>query len=137
MRHLILCFAIVLLCSCKTTQPEIIAPVVPAPVEQKAAQSNTPTSTNTNKVINKKTIPKALKVTQPTDLWAHIADNLHLPVEQNQALKKRINWYLKQPNYLKIVSRRAEPFLYHIVKKSRAKAAPHGTGITAICRKWL
>ena len=124
MRHLILCFAIVLLCSCKTTQPEIIAPAVPTPVESKPALSNTPISINTHKVINKKATPKAPEIAQPTELWAHIADNLHLPVEQNQALKKRINWYLKQPNYLKIVSRRAEPFLYHIVKKVEQKRLP-------------
>nr|MDC2856216.1 hypothetical protein [Ningiella sp. W23] len=71
MRHLILCFALVLLCSCKTTQPEIIAPTVSAPVEQKAAQSNTPTSTNTNKVINKKQYPKPLKRLNPMT-YGHI-----------------------------------------------------------------
>ena len=67
MRHLILCFAIVLLCSCKTTQPEIIAPVVPAPVEQKTAQSNTPNSTSTKKIINKKTLEKREKTNYKTD----------------------------------------------------------------------
>lgn len=124
MRYFVLCFATVLLCSCKTTQPEVIAPVISSPVETKLVLSNTPKSKNTHNVIHKKITPKIPEIIQPTDLWAHIANNLHLPIEQNNVLKKRINWYLKQPRYLNTVSRRAKPYLYHIVKKVEQKRLP-------------
>lgn len=58
------------------------------------------------------------------DLWQHIANNLTIKVYLNKALNKRIAWYTKQPNYLQIVSARAEPYLYHIVSKIEQRKLP-------------
>ena len=77
---------------------------------------------------HKQTSSQSIKVQQhtpkTTDLWVHIANNLHLTTYQNRSLQKRIDWYLKQPNYLITVSKRAAPYLYHIVRKVEQKKLP-------------
>ncbi|MBQ4856560.1 transglycosylase SLT domain-containing protein [Pseudoalteromonas sp. MMG007] len=133
MRSLVIFFLGVFLFGCETTEPEVQeAPQIfthfepsyerqkqlaktPGDTEPKATHT---TSQAPKKVIVKKRPPKT------TDLWVHIANNLHFTIYQNRALNKRIDWYLKQPNYLRTVSKRAAPYLYHIVKKIEQKQLP-------------
>lgn len=58
------------------------------------------------------------------DLWQHIASNLAFKIYLNKALNKRIKWYIRQPNYLKTVNKRAAPYLYHIVRKVEQQNLP-------------
>lgn len=131
MRNLALFFLGVFLFGCETTEPELKkAPHIFTHFESRYEYQNeseliAPQATQTDsqpsplkKMIIKKRPPKT------TDLWVHIANNLHFTIYQNRALKKRINWYLKQPNYLRTVSKRAAPYLYHIVKKIEQQRLP-------------
>jgi len=59
-----------------------------------------------------------------SDLWLHIANNLNMPIYLNRTLKKRIAWYAKQPDYLRIVNNRAAPYLFHIVNKIERRNLP-------------
>ena len=136
MRSLILCFLVLFLFGCESTeQKQAEAPQIfthfepdyanhqnvdePIPQKQQALlieEQSTPLKVK-NRVVKKRP-PKT------TDLWVHIANNLHFTVYQNRALKKRIKWYLKQPKYLTTVSKRAAPYLYHIVKKIEQRNLP-------------
>lgn len=53
------------------------------------------------------------------DVWKRIAMQLEMPIPENKRLNYYRNWYLKHPQHLETVSKRAEPFLYLITKKSR------------------
>nr|WP_256096785.1 transglycosylase SLT domain-containing protein [Pseudoalteromonas luteoviolacea] len=75
------------------------------------------------------TTPEPIKQTPPKpyveeDLWQHIALNLSFEISPHPRLKKRINWYLSQPDYLLKVNVRAAPYLYHIVKKVEQQKLP-------------
>ncbi|TQF72140.1 transglycosylase SLT domain-containing protein [Pseudoalteromonas luteoviolacea] len=68
--------------------------------------------------------PEALKPYIEQDLWQHIAFNLRFEISPHPRLKKRIDWYLAQPDYLLKVNERAAPYLYHIVKKVEQQKLP-------------
>jgi membrane-bound lytic murein transglycosylase D len=123
MRIISLIILLVFIGGCKSTEPKPIA----------APQIFTHFEPNYDYIEDKQAAPPAanetvsspldevLYVVKPpaeaTDLWQKIADNLKFTIYLNRPLNKRINWYLKQPNYLSIVNKRAAPYLYHIVKK--------------------
>ncbi|MFM9816067.1 hypothetical protein ACKI16_47270, partial [Streptomyces scabiei] len=68
--------------------------------------------------------PNTAVIKRNADLWQHIATNLQFKIYLNKALNKRIKWYIRQPNYLKTVSKRAAPYLYHIVRKIEQQNLP-------------
>lgn len=128
MRSLILCFLALFLFSCTSVNNDVSHSVAhsKANTHHKAMPNK-----KAKKDINseqKKPASRSTKAKQHTpkvtDLWVHIANNLHLTTSHNRSLQKRINWYLKQPNYLVTVSKRAAPYLYHIVRKVEQKKMP-------------
>jgi len=58
------------------------------------------------------------------NLWLKLAAGFVFDIPNNARIAKQRNYYLKHPNYLKQVSKRAEPFLYLIVKQIEAKNLP-------------
>ncbi|WP_372762924.1 LysM peptidoglycan-binding domain-containing protein [Pseudoalteromonas sp.] len=137
MRCLVLCCLTVLFAGCKTTAEPPVANQAPylftqfQPSYTLATELSSDSTVKLSSVQPVATSPAAAKKQlvkkrpiATTDLWQHIANNLHFTVYQNRALKQRINWYLQQPNYLNIVSARAAPYLYHIVKKVEQQQLP-------------
>ncbi|MBQ4832740.1 LysM peptidoglycan-binding domain-containing protein [Pseudoalteromonas sp. MMG010] len=130
MRILVLFLWLALIVGCQSTTPEpIAAPKIFTHFEPTYEYTEPPEEQQTKTVSTtaKKVSPTNYVLKKPTqapDLWQHIANNLNMKVYLNSTLKKRINWYLKQPNYLKIVNKRAAPYLYHIVKKVEKSNMP-------------
>lgn len=58
------------------------------------------------------------------DLWQRIAMQLYLPVPDHKKVDYYRNWYLKHPNHLATISKRAEPFLHLIVEKVEERQLP-------------
>lgn len=58
------------------------------------------------------------------DMWLYIRDNLAFDVPQHTKIAMRKSWYLQHPYYMKTVSERAKPFLYHIVQQVEARDLP-------------
>lgn len=58
------------------------------------------------------------------NLWQAIAQNQYFNVQPHPRLQKRIQWYLSQPNYLLSASKRAEPYLFHIVERIKQQQLP-------------
>ncbi|MEL0640248.1 LysM peptidoglycan-binding domain-containing protein [Pseudoalteromonas aliena] len=129
MRNLVLCCLGIFLFGCKSTKPALQEiPQIFTHFEPKYKQQNLISQTTNDA---EPTIPSTPSLAaekkhllKTNDLWEHISNNLNFKTNQGHALKKRINWYLKQPNYLRTVSKRAAPYLYHIVKKIEQKQLP-------------
>ncbi|WP_170940441.1 LysM peptidoglycan-binding domain-containing protein [Pseudoalteromonas sp. NBT06-2] len=77
----------------------------------------TPNKTKIKKVINK-------KPSEVSDLWFRIAMQLKFPNVNNKKIDKKIAWYLKHPNYMHTISKRSEPFIYHIVNQIEHRKLP-------------
>jgi len=62
---------------------------------------------------------------QPSnDVWQRIREQLTFDVPQNNRVVVQRNWYVKHPNYLTRVAKRAEPFLYYIVEELEKNNVP-------------
>jgi len=58
------------------------------------------------------------------DLWSKVQNNLEWNVALNSRINKELNWFINNPNYIKRVSTRAEPYLYHIVTELEKNNVP-------------
>ena len=51
------------------------------------------------------------------NLWQHAANQFTFEIPDNKRVTAQKNWYLRHPSYMRRVSKRASPFLYHIVEQ--------------------
>ena len=58
------------------------------------------------------------------NLWLKLAEGFEFEVPKNARVAKQRNYFLKHPNHLAQVSKRAEPFLYLIIEQIEAKNLP-------------
>lgn len=58
------------------------------------------------------------------DLWQRIRGQLNFSIPENRRIKSQRDWFVKHPAYLDRVAKRAEPFLYYIVKELEANNMP-------------
>lgn len=58
------------------------------------------------------------------DVWQRIAMQFSLPIPDHASVDHYRNWFLKYPNHIAQVSKRAEPFLYLIVEKVEQRNMP-------------
>ncbi|TMO46172.1 lytic transglycosylase [Pseudoalteromonas ruthenica] len=61
---------------------------------------------------------------QMDDIWQRIRMQLSFADSTHPDVMKRVDWYLSHPNYMDEISRRAEPYLYHIVTEVEARNLP-------------
>lgn len=58
------------------------------------------------------------------DVWQRVRGQLNFEFEDNRRIAAQRNWYLKHPNYMKRVAKRAKPFLHLIVEKLEQQNMP-------------
>ncbi|KEY91352.1 embrane-bound lytic murein transglycosylase D [Candidatus Photodesmus blepharus] len=58
------------------------------------------------------------------DVWQRIAMQLKMDIPNHKIVEYYRNWYIDHPNHLKVVSKRAEPFLYLIINKIEQRNMP-------------
>ncbi|TPH15881.1 lytic transglycosylase [Litorilituus lipolyticus] len=63
-------------------------------------------------------------ITRHDDIWQRIRDQLQFDIPENKRVKAQRDWYVKHPNYLKRVAKRAEPFLFYIVEELEKNNMP-------------
>ncbi len=68
--------------------------------------------------------PKVLTPQEQEDVWQRIAMQLSLPIADDPSVDYYRTWYLKHPQHLSTVARRAEPFLYLITEKIEQRNLP-------------
>jgi membrane-bound lytic murein transglycosylase D len=122
----LVCSAIIAACS--TTNIEQREDIPPSyehvvvdvrPVERVEPSSPLPLKDN----LIQKSIPQP-EAPKYSDLWLKIRDQLAFEVPEHQKIEARKSWYLQHPYYMKTVSERAKPFLYHIVQQVEARNLP-------------
>ncbi|KAA1162807.1 LysM peptidoglycan-binding domain-containing protein [Pseudoalteromonas fuliginea] len=81
-----------------------------------------------NPVVNQQS--KAIEQIAPLnpkeldDVWQRIRAQLSFANSNHPDVNKRIAWYLSHPNYMDEISRRATPYLYHIVTEIEKRDLP-------------
>ena len=68
--------------------------------------------------------PHGKQWTQTDNLWHYIAAQMNLPPEQHPRITAERERYLKHPEYLEQISKRAEPYLYLIVQELEQRDLP-------------
>lgn len=58
------------------------------------------------------------------DVWQRIRNKLTFDIPDNNRIKVQRDWFVKHPNYLDRVAKRAEPFLYYIVEELEKNNIP-------------
>ena len=69
-------------------------------------------------------IVEAAAETDIKDVWQRVRGQLNFEFEDNKRIAAQRNWYLKHPNYMKRVAKRAKPFLHLIVEKLEQQNMP-------------
>lgn len=59
-----------------------------------------------------------------TDVWQRVSDGLHFTIPDDRRVDVQKNWYLKHPEYMKRVVKRAQPFLHYIVGEIEKRDMP-------------
>lgn len=59
-----------------------------------------------------------------TDVWARIANQLEMAVPDDSRVSVQKKWYLKHPEYMARVVKRAKPFLFYIVEEIEKRDMP-------------
>ncbi|MDE1262731.1 lytic transglycosylase [Vibrio aestuarianus] len=116
---------VLLLAGCQITQP---VNQTTSPDSEEANSPQVQTSTHrahTNKPVQPaKVLPKVVAPQQQKDVWQRIAMQLSMDIPEHKSVNYYRTWYLKHPNHLKTVSKRAEPFLYLITEKIEQRGLP-------------
>jgi membrane-bound lytic murein transglycosylase D len=80
---------------------------------------------------NVKNLSNLIDVTPPTkiysdetDLWHYIANHQRLVGQNQQQVDEHIAWFIKHPDYLQRVSRRAQPYLHLVVSEVEKEGLP-------------
>ncbi len=119
---------VLLLSGCQLTQPN--SSTTPTPEtnksEQTAKQNATKTKSKTNNLwrkillrIRQSSLPQ-----EQEDVWQRIAMQLEMDIPNNKKVDYYRTWYLKHPNHLYTVSKRAAPFLYMIAQRIEERGLP-------------
>lgn len=58
------------------------------------------------------------------DVWHRIRVQLQFAPSTHERVQNRVDWYLKHPNYMETITKRAEPFLYYIVNEVERRGLP-------------
>jgi membrane-bound lytic murein transglycosylase D len=58
------------------------------------------------------------------NIWQRIRRNLTFDVPDNTLVKQQRDWFIKHPNYLDRIAKRAEPFIFYIVEQLEQNNMP-------------
>lgn len=61
---------------------------------------------------------------QIDDVWQRIRMQLRFADSDDKRVRSRMQWYLKQPHYMEVISERAGPFLYYLVTEVEKRNLP-------------
>ena len=59
-----------------------------------------------------------------SDLWRLIANRQEIRIDVNPRIQEHIDWIEQHPEYLSIISKRAEPYLYVVVSEIQKQGLP-------------
>ncbi|MFT7053987.1 MAG: membrane-bound lytic murein transglycosylase D [Psychromonas sp.] len=120
MRFFLTVFLLFFVTACTTTD-ELVGP------EPSIKKTKNPQQETLTRAAERKLTPLIDQDSLPVsydNLWLKLAEGFEFEVPQNARVAKQRNYFLKHPNHLAQVSKRAEPFLYLIIEQIEAKNLP-------------
>ena len=105
------------------TNSDTQALLLPSPIILPDAPSNQ-TTTPVKKSTATKPIINRLNTTSNSDLWPILTRKISLNVPNDPRIRQYRRWYLKNPEHIRIVAQRAEPFLYYITQQVKKRGMP-------------
>lgn len=111
-----------LLAGCQTAPPEKTQPET----NQSGITSTVTTPSRTDTAPSQVTPVEQAKLTpqEQEDVWQRIAMQLEMPIPKHKSIDYYRNWYIKHPNHLRTVAKRAQPFLYMITVEVEKRNLP-------------
>ncbi len=117
-----------LLSGCQLTQSDSTSSTPETNKSEQTAKQNAVKAQPGNKSsLAKKSAndaPKVLSPQEQEDVWQRIAMQLDMDIPNHKKVDYYRTWYLKHPNHLYTVSKRATPFLYMITKRIEERGLP-------------
>jgi len=125
MRKIAIVAMAILLAACQQT-PD---PKSRQPITNKEANSEQSSTSSANNAVITPTktatvIPAVKLPHEHDDVWQRIRSQLSIEVPDHPAVNKWKKYYLKHPNFMVTISKRAEPFLLYIVQEIEARNIP-------------
>ncbi|MCQ9050536.1 lytic transglycosylase [Vibrio diabolicus] len=117
-----------LLSGCQLTQSDSTSSTPETNKSEQTAKQNAAKAQpgNTSSLAKKSAndTPKVLSPQEQEDVWQRIAMQLEMDIPNHKKVDYYRTWYLKHPNHLYTVSKRATPFLYMITKRIEERGLP-------------
>ncbi|MFH4467410.1 lytic transglycosylase [Vibrio diabolicus] len=117
-----------LLSGCQLTQSDSTSSTPETNKSEQTAKQNAAKAQpgNTSSLAKKSAndAPKVLSPQEQEDVWQRIAMQLEMDIPNHKKVDYYRTWYLKHPNHLYTVSKRATPFLYMITKRIEERGLP-------------
>ncbi|KXF81221.1 lytic transglycosylase [Enterovibrio coralii] len=111
------------LAGCQLTGQENVATPTNTPETPEETLAQVAVAEPQQPVVEEVVVPVITPQTQE-DVWKRIAMQMDMPVPENKRVNYYRNWYLKHPQHLETVAKRAEPFLYLITEKVEERGIP-------------
>lgn len=117
MRNIRLCYVLIafMLAGCKSTLT-----VIPSSNPHTPPSVTVPHDVPIKRVAQQKEVQPQAAV----DVWERIKLQMRFPPSQHPSVLSRVDWYLKHPNYMDEISKRAHPFLHYIVTEVERRGLP-------------
>nr|WP_114766480.1 LysM peptidoglycan-binding domain-containing protein [Vibrio rhodolitus] len=115
---------LLLLAGCQTTQPTTEKSDAQTTSGNDSTVTVAPASSVTTPVEPEVVAAPVVTPQSQQDVWKRIAMQLEMPIPNHKKVDYYRTWYLKHPNHLKTVSKRAEPFLFLITEEIEKRGLP-------------
>ncbi|KZN60385.1 LysM peptidoglycan-binding domain-containing protein [Pseudoalteromonas luteoviolacea] len=122
LKRLLLISTILMLTACQSTQVTEEVHDVPSEIPEYQKTSSHQSATAPQDINTDSAPPTAPE--DAKDVWQRIRQQISFAPSEHSRVKKRIEWYLKHPNYMHTISERAEPLLYYIVTEIEKRGLP-------------
>ncbi len=96
----------------------------PKPVPEKITVDTAALTAESTVVQKEKKIAVEPKPEQPDNLWSRLFSRYQLSHIDHKRIGRERDWFLKHPDYLKRVQKRAAPYLYYIVTQAEQRNIP-------------
>ncbi len=113
----------IVLAGCNSTNVTPEKMTLPVP---EVNQANTKTAKKPTKTPRKTQQTKSVITRNNVlNMWSRINMQTKLPIPKNQeTIKQRLNWYKTHPDYMYKITRRAKPFMQHIILEIEKRNMP-------------
>ncbi|OQK15823.1 hypothetical protein AU255_16665 [Methyloprofundus sedimenti] len=74
--------------------------------------------------VSKKAKKAKKNFAQSNDSWQYLISMFAIPDVDDALIEKQVDWYLAHPKYIETIQKRAEPYIYNIIKQVEEKGLP-------------